>query len=226
MDDDDEMHDSLSTTSSQPQTWIEWFCSSDGHEYYCQVDDDFIEDRFNLTGLIQQVPLYKEALELILDMEREEDEMSSTIPDVSIVQPHAELLYGLIHQRYINTRIGLNQMLDKYRAGDFGSCPRYYCEKMYLLPVGQHDQPNISPVRLYCPNCMDIYACNNKYANVDGAHFGTTFPHLFVKTFSDEIKLKPSNTYVGRIFGFRINEQSVTGPRMQWLRLKPPHSSS
>ena len=83
----------------------------EGHEYYCQVEDDFIEDRFNLTGLIQQVPLYKEALELIVDIEREEDEMSSTIPDVSIVQPHAELLYGLIHQRYINTKAGLYQMV-------------------------------------------------------------------------------------------------------------------
>ncbi|KAI9489956.1 casein kinase II regulatory subunit-domain-containing protein [Zychaea mexicana] len=82
MDDDEEMHDSSSTTSSQPQSWIKWFCSLASHEYYCQVDDDFIEDGFNLTGLVQQVPLYKEALELILDMEREEDEMSSTIPDV------------------------------------------------------------------------------------------------------------------------------------------------
>ncbi|KAG2224797.1 hypothetical protein INT45_005321 [Circinella minor] len=222
-----EEDDSLSTTSSQPQSWVKWFCSLDGHEYYCQVEEDFIEDRFNLTGLIQQVPLYKEALELIVDIEREEDEMSSTIPDVSIVQPHAELLYGLIHQRYINTKAGLYQMLDKYNLGHFGTCPRYYCEKMGLLPVGQHDQPGQSPVRLYCPNCKDIYTCNNnKYSNVDGAHFGTTFPHLFFKTFSNEIKLKPSKTYVGKLFGFRINEQSVTGPRMQWLRMIPPNSSS
>ena len=59
-----------------------------------------------------------------------------------------------------------------------------------------------------------------------GAHFGTTFPHLFVETFSDDIKLKPSKAYVGRLFGFRISEQSVTGPRMQWLRMIPANSST
>ncbi|KAI8136759.1 casein kinase II, regulatory subunit [Fennellomyces sp. T-0311] len=224
MEEDEEMQDSLSTTSSQPQSWIKWFCSLAGHEYYCEIDDDYIEDGFNLTGLAQQVPLYKEALELILDLEREEDEMSSTIPDVSILQPHAELLYGLIHQRYINTKAGLVQMLWKYKSGHFGYCPRVYCEKTAMLPVGQSDIPNAGSVRLYCPNCRDIYLCNGKHANVDGAHFGTTFPHLFVDTFPNDIKLKPAKAYVARIFGFRISERSSSGPRMQWLRMTPPQS--
>lgn len=30
---------------------------------------DFIEDDFNLTGLLQLVPFYKEAMEMILDVE-------------------------------------------------------------------------------------------------------------------------------------------------------------
>lgn len=36
---------------------------------FAEVSEDFIEDDFNLTGLSQLVPFYKEALEMILDVE-------------------------------------------------------------------------------------------------------------------------------------------------------------
>jgi hypothetical protein len=42
------------------------------------------------------------------------EEESLKIPDVSIVESSAELLYGLIHQRYILTRPGLQQMVRLY----------------------------------------------------------------------------------------------------------------
>jgi casein kinase II subunit beta len=56
------------------------------------------------------VPLYKETLEVILNMEPN-DAMYSRIPDLSLLQPSAELLYGLIHQRYIITKDGMLQMV-------------------------------------------------------------------------------------------------------------------
>lgn len=49
--------------------WIAWFCSLGGHQYFAEVADDFVEDDFNLTGLNSIVPFYKEALEMILDLE-------------------------------------------------------------------------------------------------------------------------------------------------------------
>jgi hypothetical protein len=42
---------------------------------------------------------------------RTEDEDTSKIPDVSIVESSAEMLYGLVHQRYILTRAGLQAMV-------------------------------------------------------------------------------------------------------------------
>lgn len=39
------------------------------------------------------------------------DEDTSKIPDVSIVEASAELLYGLVHQRFILTRAGLQLMV-------------------------------------------------------------------------------------------------------------------
>ena len=43
-----------------------------------------------------------------------EDEDTSKIPDVSIVESSAEMLYGLVHQRYILTRAGLQAMVCTY----------------------------------------------------------------------------------------------------------------
>jgi hypothetical protein len=53
----------MSTSSGTPESWITSFCSLLGHEYFAEVSEEFIEDDFNLTGLMSQVPMYKEALE-------------------------------------------------------------------------------------------------------------------------------------------------------------------
>ena len=58
-----------SSTPTSTLTWISWFCSLPGHEYFCEVAEDFIEDDFNLTGLNAMVPFWKEAMEMVLDME-------------------------------------------------------------------------------------------------------------------------------------------------------------
>ncbi|KAN0060673.1 casein kinase 2 regulatory subunit [Thecaphora frezii] len=171
--------------STETLTWISWFCALPGHEYFTEVTEDFIEDDFNLTGLNALVPFYKEALEMILDVEPPEEE-SLKIPDVSIVESSAELLYGLIHQRYILTRQGLQQMVEKYEAGHFGYCPRVYCHSHPVLPCGRSDLPGLDTVKLFCPNCIDNYAPpSSRFHGVDGAFFGTTFPHLLFQTYRE-----------------------------------------
>ena len=58
-----------SSTPTSSLTWISWFCSLPGHEYFCEVTEDFIEDDFNLTGLNAMVPFWREAMEMVLDVE-------------------------------------------------------------------------------------------------------------------------------------------------------------
>ncbi|KAJ7700152.1 casein kinase II regulatory subunit-domain-containing protein [Mycena rosella] len=185
MEEPEEQEDGYtSSTPTSTLTWISWFCSLPGHEYFCEVTEDFIEDDFNLTGLNSMVPFWKEAMEMVLDVEPDED--AAKIPDVSIVESSAEMLYGLVHQRYILGRAGQQAMVDKYESGIFGSCPRVYCVGCNVVPCGRSDLPGIDTVKLFCPNCNDIYVPpSSRFQGVDGAFFGTTFAHLFFQNYRE-----------------------------------------
>ncbi|POY70866.1 hypothetical protein BMF94_6043, partial [Rhodotorula taiwanensis] len=241
-DDDEQLEDDEQDAEQEVYalTREDRFCSLPGHEYFCEVAEDFIEDDFNLTGLLQLVPFYKEAMEMILDVEAEEDEVHR-VPDVSIVESSAELLYGLIHQRYILTRQGLQQMYAKFEATHFGTCPRVYCTQCRLVPCGRSDLPGVDTVKLFCPSCLDMYVPpSSRFQGVDGAFFGTTFPHMLFQTYpppsnlpaplpapADPSKREPttpltslSKVYVPRIYGFKVSERARSGPRMQWMRMR------
>ncbi|RKP27368.1 casein kinase II, regulatory subunit, partial [Syncephalis pseudoplumigaleata] len=163
-------------------SWISWFCSLPGHDYFCEVQEEFIEDDFNLTGLSSMVPYYREALEMILDIEPEDE--SATEAEAQVIETSAAILYGLIHQRFILTRQGMQLMMHKYDQVQFGECPRVYCMQTPMLPCSRSDVPCVDTVRLYCPSCRDLYQPPaTRYQHLDGAYFGTTFAHLFFSVY-------------------------------------------
>ncbi|CAN1146073.1 Putative casein kinase II subunit beta-4 [Linum perenne] len=146
----------VSGSDGDDTSWISWFCNLRGNEFFCEVDDEYIQDDFNLCGLSSQVPYYDYALDLILDVESSHGDMF-TEEQNELVESAAEMLYGLIHVRYILTSKGMSAMLEKYKNYDFGRCPRVYCCGQPCLPVGQSDIPRSSTVKIYCPKCEDIY---------------------------------------------------------------------
>jgi casein kinase II subunit beta len=83
------------------------FVSSRGNEYYCEIDEDYLTDRFNLTGLNTEVQYYQYALDLVtdvFDMEVDDDMREQ-------IEKSARHLYGLVHARYIVTTRGLAKMV-------------------------------------------------------------------------------------------------------------------
>jgi len=180
--------------------WVEWFCNLDGNEMLCEVDRSYIEDGFNLYGLRQHVPNFQNVLDIILDNSVDDN------LDPMMAQA-AYLLYGLIHARFITTSRGLEVMYKKYRTGDFGRCPRMLCKDQFVVPAGIYDHPNKEKVKVYCPKCGQVYGVptNPGEQGLDGSFFGTTFPHLFFLTFNRLIPEPCTETYIPRVFGFKIH---------------------
>lgn len=66
--------------------------------------------------------------------------------------------------------------VDKYESAAFGVCPRVYCLACNVVPCGRSDLPGIDTVKLYCPNCNDIYSPpSSRFQGVDG--LSISLPH-------------------------------------------------
>lgn len=210
-DTEDSEEASGSLEEEEEASWISWFCSLKGNEFFSEVDEDYVQDEFNLSGLSAQVPYFDYALDLILDSESPNSEVF-TDEQHELIESAADLLYGLIHARYILTGRGLSQMLEKYKNCDFGRCPRVHCNGQPCLPVGTSDIPRQSTVKIFCPKCEDIYVPRSKYqGHVDGVYFGTTFPHLLLMTYPTIRPPKPTSNYVPRVFGFKLHPSAFQG---------------
>ncbi|KAJ5827430.1 hypothetical protein N7447_004193 [Penicillium robsamsonii] len=178
------------------------FVSSRGNEYFCEIDEDYLTDRFNLTGLNTEVSYYQYALDLVtdvFDLDADDDLREQ-------IEKSARHLYGLVHARYIVTTRGLAKMLEKYKKSDFGKCPRVMCDGHALLPLGESDLPNISTVKLYCPKCEDIYnPKSSRHSSIDGAYFGTSFHSILFQVYPALNPEKSSRRYEPRIYGFKVH---------------------
>ncbi|MES1917651.1 MAG: hypothetical protein MHM6MM_009364, partial [Cercozoa sp. M6MM] len=163
-------------------TWISLFLGDEHNALLCHVDEDFILDQFNLTGLNREVENFSLALDMINDVQPEE-ELDEQLSDD--VQSDAEILYGLVHRRFVLTGRGLAAMADKFRRQGFGTCPRVLCQKQAVLPVGLTEDVGKIGVKLFCPRCEEAYEPPSIYKTLDGAYFGTTFPHLFFMVYPE-----------------------------------------
>ncbi|KAJ2959844.1 hypothetical protein NQZ79_g4734 [Umbelopsis isabellina] len=249
MEDSDNASTITKSSLTSVDSWISYFCSLAGHELYAEVPEEYIEDEFNLTGLSALVPYYEQALDIILNVDIDEmiesdsDDMSNDLdqtddessdglwretplripknqqqPDVIALERYAGTLYGLIHQRYILTKTGLRQMYYINFLND-------RLKNITLVTLAIVHESTAIDVRFF--HAGDLKKQGPKqydfFAHVVWicAHFGSTFPHLLLFTYPDLVPEGRTQIYKPKIFGFRVNERSVVGPKLQWLRQRP-----
>ncbi|AGO11342.1 AaceriACR087Cp [[Ashbya] aceris (nom. inval.)] len=222
---DVEMADAVETNSTGSsdyvELWIDLFLGKKGHEYFCDVDTEYITDRFNLINLQKTVSKFTQVIQYMVDELDDTTLEAMSRTKLTQLEADARKLYGLIHARYIITVKGLQKMLQKYRDADFCRCPRVHCNFQPLLPVGLHDVPGIDCVKLYCPSCEDLYIPkSSRHSSIDGAYFGTSFPGMFLQAFPEVVPKHPTKRYVPKVFGFDLHKQAQLARWQELQRLK------
>lgn len=106
-------------------SWIEWFCSLEGHEFLLKVDSSFIKDRANLIclndkaiGIALDKKRIEECLRLLLSKQQPSEEDLQNEQFLQLNQDTSDL-YTVIHARYIRSPEGKYSLLTENRHG----CP-------------------------------------------------------------------------------------------------------
>ena len=187
-------------SKSQPQ-WLDEFLKQPSSEYFVKIDKGYLTDAFNTWGLKDKVAHFAEAWALISKGTYKKNLSKE------IIEQQAMILYGMIHQRYLQTDTGIDAMHKKYKSGKFAKCPRVYCKMATCLPFGVSDMPGEHTMMLFCPVCNDVYCMKDPtFANVDGAYFGPTYVHMYLQQY--RITAKHPKHFVPSIFGFKICDES------------------
>jgi casein kinase II subunit beta len=76
--------------------------------------------------------------------------------------------------------------------------------------MGQSDNPNVKPVKLYCARCEDLYnPKSSRHSAIDGAYFGTSFHNIIFQVYPALIPPKSYERYVPRIYGFKVHASAT-----------------
>ena len=196
--------------------WISWFLAMEDHNFLCELEKDFIKDPYNHIGIKNLFPNFKEALEMILNDDNPDDD---DLEDKAFANIYTQALdvYGLLHKKYIYTKLGMNSVREKYLNGVYGICPRVFCSGQKCLPIGMSDHLKHAKLKIYCPKCQEVYLPKKRVEDIDGAFYGMSFPNVFLKWNKElDLKHREIKRFEPVINGFKIygkrgsNFESVT----------------
>lgn len=101
--------------------------------------------------------------------------------------------------------VGLAVVYNRYQRMAYGYCMRAFCDKQPVIPIGMSDVLRKGRVKIYCPKCEEVYVPSPQRFNMDGAFFGPSLPHIFLKEYRSQIVLPPVLSYYEpQVRGFKI----------------------
>merc|ERR1712028_10909 len=151
------MSDSSSSDYSDEESAIEWLLSQQGNQLLVRVDEDYIEDAFNLYGLNKVIPNFRDTLRLLLTTAEDAEICLEDDHRGPCYQTLLDL-YGLIHARYILTTPGMNKLRRKLQNGVYGCCPNHPDPDAEPWPprfaglAGTRHSPNTATTRILPSN--------------------------------------------------------------------------
>ncbi len=186
--------DSDQSSVSSEDSWIFKFVSAKENRCLARLQDSFLQDKFNYYGIKEKLSSFDESYLAIVDKAGSTDAEAEA------------MLYYLIHQRYIMTKPGLEDIMGKVLNRDFGTCYRIGCRDVPFIPIGVSNELKKSKTKLYCYNCGNLYEPRSSIKRLDGAAWGTSFAHLLIMMYPYHFEKIKTEPYVPRIFGFQIAE--------------------
>lgn len=163
-------------SETKGENFKKYFFDPSPTSWIVEIDSDYLQSQVSYFGLSQYITYYTHCVAALKGKKIDLSECDDSKKERFI--KNCIKLYGLLHGRFILTEDGCYQMEKKYKAGLFGTCPRYNCEHQNLLPIGLTTIPETDTVKLYCPRCHDIYESGSDY---DAAYFGPDFPMMYLK---------------------------------------------
>lgn len=187
----------------RPLEWKDYFLQDPGNSWFVDISPDFVNDRFNLFGLQNEITHFNICADIISGKIKKE----SVDPKYrSEVNKNLPIVYGMIHARYIMSPEGMDKFQDKYEKRVFGTCPRVNCREEPLLPIGKSTHCEVDTVKLYCPCCRKVYM-PRPIKNLDGAFWGPDAAHLLI----DKMKIIDHclnyKQFKVQAFGFEIYDK-------------------
>lgn len=191
------------------------------NRYLIPIPPSFVLDDFNLVGL-EEHPGLEECVGLLPNLLACFEDMADTDSDYSdreqstdgkllndVLMKKYVYLYSALQQRYVLSKQGMQDVLKLWQSGFFGPCPRLYCNKTNLLPVGPVARVGSThPLHGWCPRCKDLYRLTGRGSSIDGACYGPTVAAMMALTVPSirEVYEAPADlqVYEPRIYGFRL----------------------
>lgn len=165
------------------------------NSWLVEIDDYYLQSSVSYYGLNNYVDHCSRASMIIKGRSFDTSEYSQS--RLEALAESCRLLYGLLHQRFITTDDGTSKLLEKYHRGVYGQCPRTACRGKHLIPMGFDIEPHKNKVKLWCPQCHDIYNAPPQI-DIDGAFFGPDLPIMFHKIKEIPLKFRAFTTVLNK----------------------------